>query len=319
MSFSILGTGMAVPDYVLTNEEISTMVETTDEWITSRTGIKERRVCKDETITDLCVLAAKRALEDANTDPKELDLIICATLRGEFITPSEACVIQKHIGANCPAFDVNGACSGFVYALDVADSYFASKKVKKVLVIGFDNLSNITDWEDRSTCVLFGDGGGAVVLGEGDDLLSINLTAKGNTDVLYAPRGENTSPFYTHESLKPTIYMNGPEVYRFAVVAMVKGIRKAIKDAGLTTDDIDHVIPHQANLRIIDAAAEKLKISREKYICNIEKYGNTSAGCMPIVLDEANKSGKLKKGDIIALCAFGGGLTTGSCVIRWNK
>lgn len=320
MSFTILGTGMAVPKYSMTNDEMSKIVDTSDEWIRTRTGIQQRRICTTETITDLTVEASLKALDEAKVDPKELDLIICATLRGEYITPSQACVIQSKIGAVCPAFDVNAACSGFVYALDVADSFFSSGKVKKVLVVGFENLSNITNWEDRSTCVLFGDGGGAVVLGEGDDLLSIHTTAKGNPDVLYAPRGENCSPFYKHESEKPHIHMNGNEVYKFAVTSMVRGIRKAVKDAGLKMEDVTYVVPHQANLRIIDAAAERLgAVPRENYLCNIQNYGNTSAGCMPIVLDEANKAGKFKKGDIIAMCAFGGGLTTGSCVIRWGK
>lgn len=319
MSFTILGTGKAVPEHILTNEALSKMVDTSDEWITTRTGIKERRIFTKETFTSLSVKASLLALEDANVKPEELDLIICATMRGDYIIPSQACAIQKEIGANCPSFDLNGACSGFVYALDVADSYFKSKKIKKALIIGFDNLSSITDWEDRSTCVLFGDGGGAVVLGEGEDLLSINLTAKGNTDVLYAPAGSNTSPFNENEIQDPIVHMSGNEVYKFAVVAMTRGIRKAIKDANLTVDDIDHVIPHQANIRIIEASARKLKIPREKYVCNIDKYGNTAAGCMPIAIDEVNRSGKFKKGDLIAMCAFGGGLTTGSCVIRWNK
>lgn len=319
MSFSILGTGKAVPEYVLTNNELSTMVDTSDEWITTRTGIGERRIMTTETITGLCVDAALSALEEAGVSAKELDLIICATMRGDFITPSQACIIQKEIGATCPAFDMNGACSGFVYAMDVAQSYFISKKVKKVLIVGFDNLSSFTDWTDRSTCVLFGDGGGAIVLGEGDDLLAINLTAKGNNEVLFALKGENTSPFSKDESAPPKIYMNGNEVYKFAVTSMVRGVRKAIKDAGLTPDDIDHVIPHQANIRIIDAAASKLGIPKEKYVCNIQRYGNTAAGCIPIAIDEANKSKKLKKGDIIAICAFGGGLTTGSCIVRWSK
>ncbi len=319
MSFSILGTGSAVPKFILTNEQLTDMVDTSDEWITTRTGIKRRHIMTDETITQLCVQAAKAALENADVKAEELDLIVCATLRGEFITPSQACVIQKEIGASCPAFDVNGACSGFVYALDVVDGYFARGRVKKALVVGFDNLSSVTDWSDRNTCVLFGDGGGAVVLGTGDDLLSIDVTAKGNYSVLYAPRGENLSPMNKVKTAPPAIYMNGKEVYKFAVVSMVRGIKKAIKDAGLKQEDIDLVVPHQANYRIIDAAADKLDIDKSKYVCDISEYGNTSAGCMPIALDEINRSGRVKKGDYIVLCAFGGGLTTGSCVIRWNK
>ncbi len=319
MSFSILGTGKAVPDYVLTNDELSTMVETNDEWIRTRTGIEERRVCKGETLTELTVKAATNALADAGIQPSELDLIICSTMRGENITPSQACVIQKEIGAACPAFDVNAACSGFIYALDIADGYFVRKKVKHVLVVSMDNLSNIIDWSDRSTCVLFGDGGAAAVLGEGDDLLSINLTAVGNDQVLRIPHGTNSSPFYEHEEEKAVLFMAGNEVYKFAVNAMSTGIKKAIADAGLTEEQVDHVIPHQANIRIINASAKNLGIDREKFYCNVNHYGNTSSGSVPLALDEANHAGVLKKGDIIAMCAFGAGLTTGSCVIRWSK
>ena len=319
MSFSILGTGKAVPEYVLTNDELSTMVETSDEWISTRTGIKKRHICKEETITELCVQAAEEAMSNAGVTAKELDFIICATLRGEYITPSQACVVQKELGATCPAFDINAACSGFIYALDVAAGFFARGRVKKVLVIALDNLSNIVDWKDRNTCVLFGDGGGAAVLGEGDALLSIEITAKGDTDVLKCPHGENTSPFYKHPSEHPYLYMNGPEVYKFAVVSMVKGIKRAIKNAGLKEEDIDWVIPHQANIRIIETAVSKLKIPSERFIRTIAEYGNTSGGSCAIALADSEKKRIFKKGDNIVFCAFGSGLTTGSCVIRWDK
>ena len=319
MSFTILGTGKAVPEYVLTNDELSTMVETNDEWITTRTGIKERHICKNETITELTVRAANDALENAGVKPEQLDLIICSTMRGENITPSQACVIQKEIGATCPAFDVNAACSGFIYALDIADGYFVRKKVKYVLVVSMDNLSNIIDWQDRGTCVLFGDGGAATVLGEGDDLLAINLTAVGNDKVLRIPHGTNSSPFYEHEEQRAVLHMEGNEVYKFAVNAMSTGIKKAVADAGLEMKDVDCVIPHQANIRIINTSAKILDIPRERFFCNVMHYGNTSSGSVPMALDEANRSGFIKKGDIIAMCAFGAGLTTGSCVIRWSK
>ena len=319
MSFSILGTGKAVPEYVLTNDELSTMVETSDEWISTRTGIKNRHICKDETLTDLCVKAAKEAMQNANVTAKELDLIICATLRGDYITPSQACVVQHELGATCPAFDINAACSGFIYALDVADGFFVRGRVKKVLVLALDNLSNIVDWTDRNTCVLFGDGGGAAVLGEGDGLKYIQITAKGDTDVLRCPHGENTSPFYQHPSQSPYLYMNGPEVYKFAVVSMVKGIRNAVKKAGLKEEDIDWVIPHQANIRIIETAVSKLNIPSERFIRTIADYGNTSGGSCAIALADSEAKHLFKKGDNIVFCAFGSGLTTGSCVITWDK
>lgn len=319
MSFSILGTGKAVPDYILTNDELATIVETNDEWIRTRTGIEERRICKDETITELCVKAAKETLDDAGITAEQLDLIICSTMRGENLTPSQGCMIQKEIGAKCPAFDLNAACSGFIYALDVADGYFVRKKVKYVLVVSMDNLSNITNWKDRSTCVLFGDGGAAAVLGEGDDLLAIHLTAAGNDKVLRIPHGENSSPFYEHKPEPALLQMMGNDVYKFAVTAMPEGIRTVVEEAGLQQSDVNWVIPHQANIRIINTAAAKLDIPRERFFCNINHYGNTSSGSVPIALHEASQAGLLKKGDIIALCAFGGGLTTGSCIIRWCK
>lgn len=319
MSFTILGTGKAIPDYVLTNDELSTMVDTNDEWIRTRTGIEERHICKNETITELCVKAAQNALDNAGITPEQLDLIICSTMRGENLTPSQACMIQKELGASCPAFDLNAACSGFVYALDVAAGYFARKRVKHVLIVSMDNLSNLTDWTDRSTCVLFGDGGAAAVLGEGNDLLSIQITAQGNDTVLLIPHGTNSSPFYEHEEQKAILHMMGGDVYKFAVSAMSSGIRQVIEDAGYQQSDVAHVIPHQANIRIINAAASKLDIPRERFFCNVNKYGNTSSGSVPIALDEANRSGVLKKGDLVALCAFGGGLTTGTCLLRWNK
>lgn len=319
MSFRIMGTGSAVPSYVLTNDEMATIVETSDEWIRTRSGIQERRVCTTESLSDLATDASLRALEDAGVSPEELDLIICATFRGEYCSPAQACIVQKNIGAHCPAFDVNGACSGFLYSLDIAAGYFARKTVKKVLVVAADNVTNSVDWEDRSTCVLFGDGSGAAVLGEGDDLLSSHLTTKGDLESLMIPHGENTSPRYKKESERPTIRMNGREVYKFAVGAMSEGLEKAIRDAGVSQEEIDFVIPHQANIRIIEAAKHKLKIPGERYVCNIDRFGNTSAASVPIALDETNRAGRLKNGDLIAMSAFGAGLTSASCVLRWNK
>jgi 3-oxoacyl-[acyl-carrier-protein] synthase-3 len=318
MSFSVLGTGRAVPDQVITNGDLSRIVDTSDEWIVTRTGIHERRICKNETHTELAAKAAREALDNAGVQPGELDLIICATVQGDYITPSAGCMIQQAIGARCPAFDVNGACSGFLYALDVAAGYFARGTVKKVLVVAVELLSRITDWSDRSTCVLFGDGGGAVVLGEGDGLKSIRLTAKGGAELLRAPGARGDCPFSDPQEKEPSyLYMNGGEVYKFAVVNMCRELKKAIADAGLTQEDITWVFPHQANIRIIKTAQERLSIPAEKYYNRIEEFGNTSAGCIPMMLDEANRNGTLKHGDRIALVAFGGGLTTGACILQW--
>ncbi len=319
MSFQVIGTGSAAPACVITNDDLSQFLDTSDEWIRTRTGIGERHVCTTETMSDLTEWAAKRALENAGIAPEELDLILCSTVRGDYMTPSQACVIQKRIGASCPAFDVNAACSGFLYALDVAAGYFARKKVKKVLVVSSEVLSRLADWTDRSTCVLFGDGAGAVVLGEGEDLLSLRLTADGNWESLIIPQVHGNSPFDETKGMATFLRMNGQDVYKFAVTNMTADLKFVIEEAGLTCEQVDFVLPHQANIRIIEAAAHRLPIPREKYVVNIERYGNTSSASIPIMLDELNRQGKLKKGDILAMSAFGGGFTTGAGVLRWSK
>jgi len=319
MSYRILGTGKALPEFVLTNEHLSTFLDTSDEWITSRTGIKERHIITEHSITELAVSAARDALCDAKVNAEELDMILCATISGDYLTPSLACLVQKEIGAHCPAYDINAACSGFIYALDAAAGYFARKKTKKMLVIAIEAMSRLADWQDRSTCVLFGDGGGAVVLGEGDDLLSVYLSAQGNPDILNIPGHFGNCPFQDNNAEPSYLYMNGPEVYKFAVNAICSDLTRVIQEAGLTEEDITYVLPHQANIRIIEAARNRLKIAKDKYITGIQHYGNTSAGSIPLILDSLNKSGKLKQGDLLALSAFGGGLTTGACILRWNK
>lgn len=316
MSFSIVGTGSAVPLCIKTNNDIAKIVETSDEWIISKTGIKERRIITSETLTDLAVLAAEKALENAGIKPSELDLIICATICGDYFSPSAACVLQGRLKASCPAFDINGACSGFIYAMDVAQGYFLRKKVKKVLIVCADTISRLVNWEDKATCVLFGDGAGAVVLSEGNDVLSLKLSCIGNESLINIPFSGN-SPFTDKASLKPFLNMKGQDVYKFAVNAICCDLITIIEEAGLSEDEIDYVLLHQANIRIINAAKEKLKISYDKYLTNIERYGNMSAASIPVLMDECNKNGKFKKGDKLALSAFGAGLTTAACVIRW--
>ncbi len=319
MSFNIIGTGSAYPQCVKSNEDLSKIIETSDEWISTRTGIRSRHISTSETISDFAFEAAKRAIKNAGIKAEELDLIICSTVRGDYLTPSLACILQKRLGAICPAFDINSACTGFVYALDIADSYFISKKVKKVLVVSAEIMSKLLDWNDRSTCVLFGDGAGAAVLSEGGGLLSIKITASGNTEALNIENTEGCCPFSERPKAHQYLKMNGKEVYKFAVSSMCSDLTEVIKNAGLQEEDVDFVLPHQANMRIIDTAKSKLNIPSEKYRYNISRFGNTSSASIPILLDEVNKNGELKKGDILALTAFGGGLTTGACVIRWQK
>jgi len=319
MSFNIIGTGSAYPKKVVKNNDLATFLDTSDEWIKTRTGVRERRVCTDENINELAVLSSNKALKDANVLPENIDLIICATLGGDFITPSTACYIQKEIGAKCPAFDINAACSGFMYALDVAEGYFLRRRAKKVLITVCECMSNLVDWEDRSTCVLFGDAAASVVLEEGDGLKSIYISAAGNSDVLRINSLKQSTPWKDVDENKYSLYMNGQEVFKFAVSSMVKDIKRVAKEAGIKEENINVVLPHQANIRIIDFAKEKLNIPKDRYFTNIERFGNTSAVGIPLLLDELNNNGKLKNGDIIAMSAFGGGLTSGACIIKWSK
>jgi 3-oxoacyl-[acyl-carrier-protein] synthase III len=319
MSFTITGTGRALPEQIISNEEMSQIVDTSHEWIYSRTGIQNRRIARNETMTQLCVQAARKALDDAGTLASELDLILCATLRGDYLTPSQACLIQQGIGASCPAFDINAACSGFIYALDVAQSYFASGKVRKVLIVAYELMSRMLDWKNRNTCVLFGDGGGAVVLESGTDLLGIHLTAQGNKEILSIPNTQGDCPFGEQDHEPQYLRMSGPEVFKFAVNKIVEELEAVITQNSLRKEEIDLVLLHQANLRIIDFARQRLGMDQAKFVSNLDQYGNTSAGSIPILLDELAEQNKLHKGSLIALVAFGGGLTTGACILRWNK
>ena len=318
MSFQVIGTGRMVPEFTLSNEQLSTMVDTSDEWITTRTGIKNRFILQDETLSEIAGIAANRALQNAGIEAKELDLIICSTIQGDYVIPSLACMIQKEIGASCPAFDVNAACSGFIYALDIAESYFARGKVKNVLVIAAEAISRFADWRDRSTCVLFGDAAGAVVLSKGENLLSIKLTAEGNDEFLTIGGQKGNFPDRKiDENHNEYMYMNGQEVYKFAIGSICRDVTEVMEQAGIQNDDVKVILTHQANSRILEAAKNKLDIDGDKFISVIDRYGNTSSASIPVMLDELNRAGKLEKGDKIVLSAFGGGLTTGAAVLRW--
>ena len=317
MSFKIIGTGSAHPVCSRTNDDLAEFLDTSDEWIYTRTGIKSRYVCTDETITDVAAAAGQAALQNAGIRAEEVDCIICTTIRGDFFTPSLACVLQQRLGARCPAFDLNAACSGFVYALDVAAGFFDRNRAKRILIVSCENMSKMLDWNDRRTSVLFGDGAGAVVLEKGENLLSIYLSAQGNPDVMFIPNVSGNSPF--NRAPKPESYltMHGQEVYKFAVNAMTHDLEQVIREAGLQQEDVNHVLPHQANIRIINAAKKHLNIPEDRYHTNIERYGNISSAAIPILMDELNRADTFRSGDILALSAFGGGLTTGACVIRW--
>ena len=311
MGTKIAGLGVYLPQKVLTNFDLEKMVDTSDEWITTRTGIKERRIAEDETVVDMAVEAAKGAIEAAGIDKEEIEAVILATLSPHLGFPATACLVQERLGLppRAMSFDISAACSGFLYGLDIADAYLKSKKKKTVLVIGAEKLSSIVDWKDRSTCVLFGDGAGAAVVryeeNAESDILSSKLYTKGSAwNILYR---------------EPCGYlkMEGRKVFKEAVNGMTKSSLEAIEEAGLSPEDIDLVIPHQANFRIIKAVAEKLGIPLEKVYVNVDRYGNTSAASIPIAMYEAVKEGKLKRGMNVLLTAMGGGLTWGSMVVRF--
>ena len=327
ISVGISGIGSYVPDRILTNHDLSKIVDTNHDWIVERTGIEERRIAnKDTASSDLGTKAALKALEDANLSPEEIDLIIVATATPDYFFPSTACIIQKNINAvKAAAFDMSVGCSGFVYGIATGANFISSGVYKKVLVIGAEILSKIVDWEDRNTCVLFGDGAGAVILEpceEGYGILSYELGSDGNNgDVLIVPAGGSRLPatIETVNKKLHSIQMEGKDVFKFAVRIMVKASLDAIEKANLKLEELDFLVPHQANIRIIDAALKKLKLSKDKACINLNKYGNMSSASIPVAFDEAVKEGRIKKGDNIVLVAFGAGLTWGSLVIRWSK
>lgn len=320
MSFQILGTGSFMPEKIVTNEDLSHMVDTSDEWIMKRIGVRRRHVCTTETVTDLGAEASRRALEDAGVKPEELDLIIAATISADSISPGLGGMVQQRLGAHCPAFDMNVACPGFLFAMDVAAGFFARKTVKKVLVVSAERMSGLLDWTDRSTCCIFGDGAGAAVLGEGDAYLASELHTQGGDDIINIPTWWNNSPFYERELLRNKVNMEGQATYKFAVTSMVGDIKSVMGKAGITGEQVKAVIPHQANYRIINEARRRLpEIAPERFLINIEEYGNTSSASEPILLDEAYRKGMFQPGDYIVLSAFGGGLSSAACVVRWTK
>jgi len=320
----ILGLGSYLPERILANKELEKMVDTTDQWITERTGIKERRIARaDEATSDMATEAAKRALLDAKLKPEELDLIIVATITPDMFFPATACLVQQRIGARqVPAFDVSVACSGFIYGMAIANQFIKSGTYKHALVVAAEKLSAVTDWQDRSTCVLFGDGAGAAVLGPVDKggILSVYLGADGRQgELIKMPAGGSRMPA-THKSVDERqhfIRMNGTELFRHAVKIMADAALQATQPLGLTAKDISLVIPHQANIRILNAVAKRMGLSEDKIYLNISKYGNMSAASSAVALVEAVKEGRIKKGDKVLLDAFGGGLTWGAMVVEW--
>lgn len=322
---SITGIGSYLPRKILTNYDLEKMIDTTNDWIIQRTGIKERRIIENGvTTSDLATKASLKAMKDAKVSPKDLDMIITSTITPDHFFPSTSCYIQQKIGATrACAFDILAACAGFIYAISIGQSFVSSGAAKTVLVVGAECLSKITDYKDRTTCVLFGDGAGAVILQKSEkkhQILYTNLAADGSqADVLIMPGGGARNPASLESVQKRMHYIRfkGKEVFKLAINNITKLIIETAKKNNLKPKDVDLIIPHQSNLRIIEATMQKLGLPMEKTFVNIDKYGNTSSASIPIAIDEARKAGRLRKGNIVMLVAFGGGLTWGSSLIRW--
>ncbi len=325
ISVGILGIGTCVPEKVLTNKDMEKIVDTSDEWIVERTGIRQRHIADADTATsDLATTAAQRALDNAGFTADEIDLIIVATATPDMFFPATACLVQDNLKATkAAAFDLSAGCTGFMYSIVTATQFIKSGLYKKVLVIGAETLSKILNWQDRNTCVIFGDGAGALVLGEtkpGYGILGVHLGSDGaGGKFLSIPAGGSRIP-PTVESVTENlhfVHMNGPEVFKFATKVMGEAAEAALDHAGLSTNDIDCLIPHQANIRIIQSAAKRLKVPMDKVVVNVDKYGNTSSASIPLALEDALNSGQIKNGDNVVLVGFGAGLTWAGCVVKW--
>ena len=318
----IAGTGSYLPEKIVTNADLEKIVETTDEWIASRTGIRERRRAADgETTGDLAFYAATHALEAAGVKASEIDLIVLGTTTPDLIFPSTACLLQHRLGANgCAAFDVNAACSGFLYALGVADQFVRGGQAKKALVVGSETLSRMIDWSDRSTCVLFGDGAGAVVLEASEEpgIITTKLHADGGyKHLLYNPVGVSAGFLDSEPNHGIRVMMTGNEVFKVAVKTLDRIVGETLEAANMHESDVDWLIPHQANLRIIEATAKRLKLSMDRVVVTVDRHGNTSSGSVPLALDEAVRSGRIQRGQNVLLEAFGGGFTWASALLKY--
>ena len=315
----IIGTGSAYPKRTITNDHLAQLMDTSDAWIRERTGICTRQVITDETLEDLAAEAAQKALDDAGINATELDYIICSNVVNEYVTPSVASLVEGKIGAMCPCVDLNAACTGFIYAIDYAEALLQTGRATNILVMAAEEPTRMVDWNDRSTCVLFGDGAGAMVVTKGKGLKSIKVSSKSNTAVLHYKRKLEPTPFVTKEEKHIPLYMAGQEVFKTAVTCSVGDLLDVLHEAGLSKDDITYYILHQANFRILDYIRHRFGVDGDKIPMNVDKYGNTSSASIPLLLDELNRKDKLKKGDLLAFSAFGAGFTSGACIIEWDK
>lgn len=313
----ISGTGSVLPKKIVTNDMLSEFLDTSDEWIYPRTGVRSRHVISDERLEDMAIEASKKALADAGINASDLDYIICSNVVNEYITPQLSCIIQGGIGATCPCIDINCACAGFIYALQIAESFYRSGFVQNVLIVSAEEPTRMTDWTDRRTCVLFGDGAGAAVLTPGDNIKGFSMSAASATDKLYQIRTLQPTPYITKEEKDVPLQMKGQDVFKFAVKASSSDITKLLKNNSLEASDVDYILLHQANKRIINTIREFLDQPMEKFPVNIEDHGNSSSSCCPILLDECNRKGLFKEGDKVVLCAFGAGFVSGAVLLEW--
>lgn len=314
----IVGTGSALPQQSVTNENLSKFLDTSDEWIISRTGIKERRLITTEDLLELAVKASQSAIEAANIHPSQLDYIICSNVANNFVTPAMSCILQKRLEAQCPCVDINGACVGFIFALDMAEALQKAGRANHILIICAEEPSKFCNWKERDTSVLFGDGAGAVVISQGDRLKSIRLTTTSKPEVLYYQRKMEQTPFDEGTEMQNPLVMSGRDVFKMAVASSIQDVNAVLKEAGLETSQVDWFLLHQANARIIDSIRANFSCDKEKFPLNLDKYGNTSSASIPILLDELVRTNKIKSGDNLVLSAFGAGFVSGACVLQWN-
>lgn len=322
MGFSVIGTGSALPERLVTNDELSGFLDTSDEWIYTRTGIKSRRICTAETLDDLAVRACERALTMGGVPARSLDMIICSTTTADHLIPAEACAIAERLGARCPAFDVSAACAGFVFALDIAEGYLSRGRAETVLVVTAEQMSRVLDWSDRNTCVLFGDGAAAVVLqASGEMPLAVSLTSQPDVKTLEVPGIVSSAPFCTSKEDASrdanVLSMNGRRVFKFGVTAICDTVAELAQRAQVKVGNIDHFVFHQANERILAQAVKRLGVEDSRVVRTLEHTGNISSACIPYALDVLNRSGRLARGQTVALVGFGAGLDIGGYLLRW--
>lgn len=313
----IIGTGSSHPSLTVTNEDLAKFLDTSDEWIKTRTGINSRQIISNEDLREMSTESAVKALENAGIEAKDLDYIICSSVVSEYMTPGISSLVHSDIGANCPCLNINAACTGSIYAMQIAESFFQSGVAKTILIICAEEPSRMVDWSDRSICSLFGDGAGSFIAVKNEKKSYIYTSNQSFCDVLSYKHIFEYSPFITKKENGNTLFMKGPEVFKHAVSTSIKDIERAVQATGINYEDVKYFVLHQANIRIIETIAKLLKQSIDKFPHNIEKYGNTSSASIPLLLDELNRDNKLQKGDIIVFSAFGAGFTAGVCVIEW--